>query len=182
MVKHIILISVIFVAAGCATPIQQNQVALEITSIPRGAQISTDGKSFGIAPTLTWTLKAPTAFSVTTNLITATWPSGATFSTRVKIPRSGEKFTYVFHRPDAPGADIDFRYAQQIESEERQNAGNGTAGLMMLFLGAAAAGYANGSGGNSSNSYQSSPYDRGVTCSTSTLGLNPTTTCRPNPF
>lgn len=180
MVKHIILISAIFIITGCATPIQPNQVALAVNSVPKGAQISTDGKSFGIAPTLTWTLDKPTDFSVKTNLITATWPSGATASTRVKILRSGEKFTYVFQRPDVPGADIDFRYAQQIENEGRQKEGESSAGLMMLFLGAATAGYTSGNGGSISNSYKSSPYDRGVTCATSTIGLNPVTTCRPD--
>lgn len=178
MIKYAILVSAIFIATGCATPIQPNQVALKVNSIPKGAQISTEGKSFGIDPTIIWTLNKPTSSPVTTNLITATWPSGATASTRVEIPRSGATFTYVFHRPDAPGADIDFRYAQQIEYEQRQKTDEATAGLMMLFLGAAAAGY--GSGGTPSSSHQSDPYDRGFTCTTSRI--SPTTTCRPNPF
>ena len=100
--------------AGCAS-LAPNQSRIRFESNPPGATISFEGGSSGTEPQIrTWTLNGPTG---TSGMITATWVSGATASTKMSL-LAGREGTYTFQRPTGvPGVDQDIKWAMHLDRQ-----------------------------------------------------------------
>ena len=105
----------VLLLAGCAS-IDPNQCRITFESNPPGATISDESGSWGVSPqTRIWTLNGPTSIS---NLITATWISGATTSTKMNLT-AGREGTYTFQRPQGTaGLDQDIKWAMHLDRQE----------------------------------------------------------------
>ncbi len=154
---------------GCATPneaqpIPANKARLTVVSDPPGARVSGEGKHYGDAPFVsTWTLEPGRTFPQTTPELTAVWVSGAYATAKIRIPKGGESFNYVFKRPDVPGIEQDLQHARRLaaaqqsaqQAQQRENSQAGAAALLQI-LGAAAEGYSRGAASGSTVSSRSS--------------------------
>lgn len=147
--KFILSIVAAAVLGGCATPIDPNQMTLEIIANPPGAMIYEDGRVLGQAPAFIPYIITPAARQVGTikpRPITVVWPSGAkaTASPGMLLAK-GQRQHFIFSRPiDAPGLDKDLQYAaqlkqihyagQQAEAAERQAAAAESAAMNAYLL------------------------------------------------
>jgi hypothetical protein len=99
--------------AGCATPLQSNQVLINFVSVPPGAMIYDGPYALGLAPQerlYSW----PTPNNPQTRPVTAVWTSGAQATSTFNVVL-GTNQTATFSRPrNAPGLDKDLMFAERL--------------------------------------------------------------------
>lgn len=154
---RIIYTAVLLLISACAS-IQPNQARIEFDSSPPGATIS-NGSTSGAAPLrLTWTFNNGHATGLS-ELVTATWVSGATTSIRMQLS-AGRSGTYTLQRPSgAPGLDQDIQWAMHLNRERDQR----DEVIAAALIGVAA-------NINAQNAQQQQPSIRNTTCYKSVSG------------
>jgi hypothetical protein len=116
MQKASILILPFLVA--CSTPLRNDQARTIINSNPPGATISTHGASKAAPVEWIWKLSGS---QPETRIVTATWVSGASASTKINLA-PGQERSYTIQRPNVPGLEIDVHWA--MRQQQRQDALN----------------------------------------------------------
>lgn len=136
LARTLALAALTIALSGCATPrLAENQTRLVIHSNPAGAIIRFKGKGGGVESRpspipIVWTLDKGTYISDA--LVSATWPSGATTTTRLNL-YAGQDSTVLMQRPDVPGLDRDQQFAKASETA----AADASANRVVLLLNAA---------------------------------------------
>lgn len=124
--RYMILITAFLavVLAGCATPLQQNQVRVTFMSEPPGAMIYDGSKAWGVAPVELVYTGSPTDVQrgyLVANNAYAVWASGARspVGVRLGIGKGDQGFTFS-RPPNAPGFDKDLAFAAKLRQVAAQ--------------------------------------------------------------
>lgn len=123
----IALLCCLLALAGCATPLQPNQIEITFLSQPPGAMFYEGQTAWGVAPQT----KVYTFYNGINRItaITAIWSSGARYTSEV-TGKLGERGSVTFSRPpNAPGLNIDLAFAETLRQNEEASRAAGSAAI-----------------------------------------------------
>lgn len=115
--KISVILAALSMTVGCSSKYQ-----VKLDSAPQGASVVCGGTYQGYTPlTIDLGKNAKDPSYIDASGCSAKWSSGvvAPYPARLKVPADGVT-EFTLHRPDAPGSEMDERFAQKVERKKQE--------------------------------------------------------------